>query len=348
MQHATCICGNRLFFDNTSCLACGRHLGFLPDSVRLVALEPDAQGSWRLAENELAPPLRDCANRKEAICCNWMIEAGDDGSLCRSCRLTTVIPNLAVDGNARRWRIIERAKRYLVYGLLRLGLPVIDRHADPQAGMAFAFMASTGGGQVVMTGHAGGVITLNIAEADDDYREHTRVLMGEPYRTVLGHLRHESGHYYWERIIPGSGWHEEFRLRFGDERLDYQLALQQHHDRVRSDWREEFISCYASAHPWEDWAETWAHYLHLRDTLETAADLGLMVAEHDQYRRFLYNITDFRQLLGEWMRLTVIMNALARSVGAPDTYPFTFSPGVCSKLEFIHQVIHATGMREED
>lgn len=347
MQHATCLCGNRLFFDNTSCLACGRHLGFVPGIVRLAALEPDSTGNWRLAENELSSPLRDCANRDEAICCNWMIESGDDGTLCRSCRLTTVTPDLAIDGNARRWRIIERAKRYLVYGLLRLGLPVVDRHAEPQGGMAFEFKASTGGSEPVMTGHAGGVITLNIAEADDDYREHTRVMMGEPYRTVLGHLRHECGHHYWERLIQDSGWHEEYRRRFGDEQQDYQDALRRHHEQPRNDWREEFISRYASAHPWEDWAETWAHYLHLRDTLETAADMGLIVAESEQYRRFLFNVTDFRQLLGEWMRLTVIMNALARSVGAPDTYPFTFSPGVCSKLEFVHQVIHATGMRED-
>ncbi len=345
MQHATCVCGNRLFFENTACLACGRTLGFVPETVRLHPLEP-LGNHWHPADSDGHTPLRQCENRHTAAACNWMLPADAHGRLCRACRLSRVIPDQAVPGNQRRWHTMERAKRHLVYGLLRLHLPVEDRDSTGNPALAFDFKEDTADGTQVLTGHAGGVITINIAEADDDRRESMRLAMGEPYRTVLGHLRHESGHYYWERLVRGTGWHQGFRERFGDETADYAAALRRHHQTPDEHWRDHYISAYASAHPWEDWAETWAHYLHLRDTLETAADLGLMVAEAEKYRRFRASNTDFRQLLGEWMRLTVIMNSLARSVGAPDTYPFSLNPAVCSKLEFIHGAVHAAGMED--
>ena len=272
-------CDQLVFFENTVCVKCGNTLAYLPDLGDMGSLNPAGAGLWRSplprAEGRL---YRLCDNYTQHNVCNWVVRDDDPNTLCQSCRLTRVIPDLSRPGNKESWYKLEVAKRRLVYSLLALGCPVESKDDEPQRGLAFEFLADpvADGASPVLTGHDDGVITLNVAEADDVERERRRVRLHEPYRTLLGHFRHEVGHYYWDRLIKDSPLIDDFRERFGDERQDYSQALQQHYDQgPRIDWQQQFVSAYASVHPWEDWAETWAHYLHMTDTLETAAACGL-------------------------------------------------------------------------
>jgi hypothetical protein len=231
-------------------------------------------------------------------------------------------------------------------------LPLVGRAEAPQTGLAFDFLAGPGSGfpkaAEIVTGHERGLITIDLAEADDAERERHRQDMAEPFRTLLGHFRHEVGHYYWDRLIPGF-WLDAFRNLFGDERQDYGASLQAHYAAgPRPDWQEHFVSSYASTHPWEDFAETWAHYLHIVDALETAYAFGLCVhpkagrdpalsvtVDFDPYRQ-----TDFDVLVRAWLPLTYAVNSLNHSVGQPDLYPFVLAPTVMGKLRFVHGLVH--------
>lgn len=261
------------------------------------------------------------------------------------------MPDLANATFKTLWLRLEADKRWLVYGLRRLGLPVVSRH-DQVNGLAFDFLAGERLGLSeqgrVLTGHNAGVITLNLAEADPVMREQMRYEMAEPYRTVLGHFRHETGHYYWERLVSGQPCLAEWRNLFGDERRDYASALQQHYDQgAPYNWPDNFVSHYASSHPWEDWAESWAHYLHIVDTLETAFAFGLRIDPKVSQQRAMsagirfdpYEEKDFSVLIGHWLPLTVAMNSLNRSMGHGHAYPFALSDGVVHKLAFVHRVI---------
>jgi hypothetical protein len=217
----------------------------------------------------------------------------------------------------------------------------------------FEFLADQPG-QPVLTGHAQGVITLNVAEADDAERVKRRVEMHEPYRTLLGHFRHESGHYYWDRLVDEGGRVEAFRQVFGDERADYGQALQAHYARggALPDWQEHYVSAYATAHPWEDWAETWAHYLHMVDLLETAAAYNTRVSLPGQGIGLDEVINplgtarpSFDALVRQWVPLTLMVNSLNRSLGQEDAYPFALSPNALGKLRFVHDGIAETRAR---
>lgn len=335
-------CGNPVFFENVQCLRCGSALAFLPDRLAMAAIEPaPGEGTlWRprvpAGGQASAARYRQCHNHTTRNACNFAVAAADANALCVSCRLTRVLPDLSQPGNPQRWFKLEAAKRRLFYTLARLGL-IDPTPADGAAdGPVFEFLADLPG-QPAMTGHADGVITINVAEADDAERVRRRVEMHEPYRTLLGHLRHESGHYYWDRLIAEGARVEDFRRLFGDERQDYPQALQAHYARggAPSGWQDRFVSEYATAHPWEDWAETWAHYLHMVDLLETAAayDTRLAVASQG----------DFDALVEQWVPVTLLLNSLNRSLGQEDAYPFALSPGALQKLRYVHDVIGAQG-----
>jgi hypothetical protein len=294
--------------------------------------------------------LRLCQNYETHEVCNWSVAADDANPLCRSCRLTRVIPDLSEATRVGRWHRLEAAKRRLLVTLFALQLPIVDRTQDPIGGLAFDFKADPDDpdGPPVMTGHADGVITINIAEADDAERERRRQNMREPYRTLIGHMRHEIGHYFWDRLIAGMPSLEDYRRLFGDEQQDYDKALAAHYaSGPPDDWPSRFVSAYASAHPWEDWAETWAHYLHMMDTLETAADSGLQLqpwrADDPTLTRLspAVTLTDvpFESLLDRWFPVTYILNNLNRGMGLPDAYPFVLSTTAIEKLAFVHQVI---------
>lgn len=318
----------------------------------MLALEPAGEGLWIGPAASGKRRYRLCAHYATAGICNWAVPADDPNPLCQSCRLSRVIPDLEQEQNHEAWRRLEAAKRRLLYSILNLRLPLITRQEDPQSGLAFEFLADTSPEEPVLTGHDSGVITINIAEADDAERERRRRAMHEPYRTLLGHLRHESGHYYWDLIIQNDERIADFRALFGDERVDYADALQKHYETgPRADWQTQFISAYASTHPWEDWAETWAHYLHMTDALETAAADGISIAGMSlATTRFdgaaLRNLS-FDELFVQWLPLAAALNDLNRSLGLPDGYPFVLSDTAIAKLRFAHDLVRQAGPAAE-
>jgi hypothetical protein len=345
-----CRCGNHIFFDNTLCLACKSQLGLLPDTGRVVALDPGpTHGTW-LAEGR-KELLKPCANRGSQAACNWMMYAHNPKAYCIACRLNRTIPSLDDADNARYWTKIEAAKRRLVAQLIALGLPVRSKvEEDPERGMMFDFLRSPPKGPRVMTGHASGLITISVEEADDAKREQIKHDLREPYRTLLGHFRHEVGHYYWDRIVWNTKWLEPFRRLFGDERASYAEALKRNYEQgPPADWANAYITSYATMHPWEDWAETWAQYLHVVDSLGTAIGFGLDAEELESdiqpfTRDALYapddpNAERFLSLLNAWLEVTMVLNELARSMGQPDFYPFVMSKPVVAKLQFIQMVV---------
>jgi hypothetical protein len=333
-------------------LACNAPLGYVPELSAVRPLEPGRnEGTWRLASRKGRRTYRRCANFASAAGCNWLVPVDDPSPLCQSCRLSRTIPDLTDEDNQRYWRAIERAKRRLISELITMGLPVKSQVGeDPERGVAFDLLRSPVAGPHILTGHSGGVITLNVEEADDAKREQIRYELHEPYRTLLGHFRHEIGHYYWNRLIAGSRWEEPFRALFGDERTEYAAALGKYYEQgPPPDWPDRYISSYASTHPWEDWAETWAHFLHIYDSLDTASGFGLIgervVTELEPFRADeLYAPDDpdadrFLFALNAWVGMTTVLNELARSVGQPDFYPFVMSRAVVRKLHFIYLVI---------
>ena len=350
-------CGQPLYFENTRCESCGLSLGYLPDRETITALKPHESASnpeqktWRaLADNER---YRLCANAEYDVC-NWLIAAASPDSYCAACRHNRMIPDLSLPENLNRWRALETAKHRLFYTLFQLGLPV-ETQAESPAGLAFQFLADVGpAAPSIMTGHADGVITINLAEADDAERERRRQQMGELYRTLLGNFRHEIGHYYWDRLIANTPHLEEFRRIFGDERQDYAAALQNYYaNGAPADWSEHFISAYASSHPWEDFAETWAHYFHMVDTLETAHVAGLAVSSKlPQSPGAVFDFhprdTDMKRLVEAWLALTFAVNSVNRSMGLPDLYPFVLGPSAAAKLTFVQERIRATSSRKPE
>jgi hypothetical protein len=350
MKTYHCTCGQLIFFENVTCVNCRRELGFLPNLVCHSSLDLEPNGlAYKATADESGKQLyRKCQNYLSAHACNWMIPVESKEVFCVSCRLDEVIPNQSTEQNHTLWSLIESAKRRLIYTLLSLELPLLNRADDPKQGMAFRFLADGPTPEtMVLTGHDEGIITLNIAEADDAEREKRRLSMKEPYRTLLGHFRHEIGHYYWDRLVAGSKYLEPFRAKFGDERASYDEALKKYYATgAPPDWQETFISVYSTAHPWEDWAETWAHYLHIQDTLEVALDFGLVdkrVAlesrETPSTSWFAPKPKTFEEKIEAWSELTIALNSINRSMGLKDLYPFVLSDPVVEKLRFISDVV---------
>jgi len=352
-----CRCGQQVFFRNSRCLACGTPLGYVPSRGSLYPLQAGAEpGTWQVVGEPAQPGAlyRRCDNFNSPAACNWLVEpevATHGQRLCTACRLNRVIPDLSRSENLPLWLRMERAKRRLVSQLLGLGLPVASKVSeDLEHGLAYDFLRSVPGRPAVMTGHDRGIITINLEEADDAVRERMRVKMGEPYRTLLGHFRHEIGHYYWGRLIERSEWLPAWRRLFGDEHRDYGLALKAHYEQgAPPSWTEQFVSAYASMHPWEDWAETWAHYLHIRDTLDTAISFGIQPGSVDREakpfgRADLWqpeapNGEAFLGMLHRWIRITGVMNEMSRAMGLHDFYPFVLPRPAVAKLHFIHCVV---------
>jgi hypothetical protein len=353
MKTFNCVCGNAVYFQNSACQHCGRILGFLPDRLLMSAIEPAGNESFRAASPGAGGGLyRQCQNYRYEHVCNWLLAADDASIYCRACRLNNTIPDLSPAANRVLWYRIEDAKRRLLYTLFRLRLPVVGRDENPQNGLSFDFLADPAAGQKVYTGHDEGLITINVAEADDSQREQMRERMGERYRTLLGHFRHEIGHYYWDRLIDGTRWLPKFRTLFGDDRADYDDCQQRHYDQgAPPDWQTRFVTPYASMHPWEDWAESWAHYLHITDTLEMAANFAFSVGGTtiqmppllDAKTRSGSRRRAFDRQISDWASMALAINAINRSMGMPDPYPFVLGDAIHDKLYFIHRVIAQAG-----
>lgn len=352
----SCRCERPVYFYNSLCLGCKAPLGFDPELLEVRALTPGPRpDTWIVDGEEDAKKLwKRCENFDSPAGCNWLTPAEDEETLCRSCRLNQTIPNLDDADNGHWWRKIENAKRRLVSQLLNIGLPVASKVSeDPERGVMFDFLRSPKDGPRVLTGHANGLITLNIEEADDSFREKTRHQMHEPYRTLLGHFRHEVGHYYWDRLVWDTPWIDRFRELFGDERQDYAAALKRNYEQgPPANWADQHISAYSSVHPWEDWAESWAHYLHVVDSLDTALRFGLKGEDVEQAVepftvRDLYDpeAPDAQRvilLINSWVQLTTVLNELARSMGQHDFYPFVMSRPVLRKILFIQLIVKET------
>ena len=328
-------CGQHLAFENSMCLSCDSPLGFsLPDMALLViAKGPEsAQPGFVDAEHyEL------CANLHLAQC-NWLVQKKPVRQLCASCRLTRTRPNDADIRGLAAFADAEKAKRRLIAELSELNLPIVSRDQDPQYGLAFDLLSSEQ--QKVFTGHDNGLITLDLAEGDDVHREQLRIEMDEPYRTLLGHFRHEIGHYYYYRLVAPSATHRDrFCELFGDADADYQAALDRHYEQgAPPGWEQNHVSSYATMHPAEDWAETFAHYLHIRDTLDTAAAFSFAPANATYERRVL-GPSGFDTIIEMWLPLAWALNMVNRSMGKDDLYPFVLPGPVLEKMRFIHTVV---------
>ncbi len=343
-------CEQLLYFENHQCERCGHRLGYEPSRLTMLALEADGD-DWREAGITNGPRYRVCANA-DPVYCNWLVPADSETPYCVACRHNRTVPDLNFPENIPPWRALEAAKRRLFYALMRLNLPLRTRSEDPVHGLAFDFLAESAAKPHVLTGHEDGLITIALKEGDEAERERTRIQMGELYRTPLGHFRHEIGHHFWDLLVRDGGQLDGFRELFGDERADYASALQAHYNRQDDgSWRHNFVSLYASSHPWEDFAETWAHFLHILDTMEMAGAFGIAI--HPRLARDPglqadidfdpYVTAEMSDILEGWLPLTYAVNSLNRTMGQPDLYPFVLTPSVVRKLAFIHCLVRRGG-----
>jgi len=332
-------CGQHLTFENSVCLSCGSAIGFSLNEMAMLVIASGPDGVHGGAVD--ASKYRLCGNLHVSEC-NWLVRQDPSGGanreLCASCKLTRTRPNDTDTKAMAAFAVAERAKRRLIAELSELALPIVGRDRDPSYGLAFDLLSSEF--DKVYTGHENGVITLDLAEGDDVHREQLRIAMDEPYRTLLGHFRHEIGHYYYYRLVdPSADYRARFTQLFGDPDADYQAALDRHYDQgPPPDWEQDYVSSYASMHPAEDWAETFAHYLHIRDTLDTSAAFGFAPAGATFDRRAL-GPSGFDSIIDLWLPLAWSLNMVNRSMGRDDLYPFVLPLPVLEKMRFIHQVI---------
>lgn len=342
-------CGLIVFFSNVRCERCGERLGYEPSSNVVIALGAGDGPLVASAGRHAGTAWKYCDNYAHGVC-DWLLPADAPERLCRACRHNVTIPDTSIPDNLVLWRKMEEAKHRLLYTILRLGLPLFDRGERPD-GLGFEFLRPDDSAQPVLTGHAGGLITIALVEADDAEREQRRSQLGEPYRTLLGHFRHEVGHWYWDQLVRDTAWHAPFTALFGDASRDYGDALKQHYaNGPRDNWQSELISAYAGSHPWEDFAETWAHYFHMLDTLETGGSYGIALSPRLDQDQVLSTALDFKiydpaleltTLIDAWVALSAALNSFNRSMGLSDAYPFVLSPKVIEKLGFIHRLVRA-------
>jgi hypothetical protein len=329
MRRFSCpVCGAEVSFDSSECETCGTALGFFPadgeirqiQSMHTAGYTVPGRGGQRNDE-----VWWRCLNF--AWGCNWMVPAETGAVWCESCRLTRGRPDESSIDAVLAWSTTEQAKRRLIFQLWTLRLPIGLPSADNADGVVFdlVYLPDSEG----VTGHRPGVVTFDLREVDDRFREAARLHFGEPDRTVLGHLRHEIGHHFWITLVDHAGDHERFRALFGDERIDYSSALERHYQNLGRPVPDTHVSAYATAHPSEDWAETFAHYLHLRDGLETVAAFG--------FERQVAPTESMSSMLQRWHRVTRAVNEINLGLGHPRAYPFVITPAVQAKLEYVHQ-----------
>jgi hypothetical protein len=349
MQRFTCDCGNVLFFGSSKCLKCGGAVGYDPVSSAVVRVRPGGL-------------FKRCDNGVKHAVCNWVLPAKAPENLCLACRMNRTIPDLTAARNVTLWGRMEMAKRRLIDRLLRLGIELPSKAEDAVKGLAFDII-STLKNPAVTTGHLNGVITVNLEEADDTYRQINRQQLGENSRTLLGHFRHESAHYLWQRYLSDLPWDDPLRLafreRFGDEWTDYGAALSRHYDEgPPAGWAQDYITGYAASHPWEDWAETWAHYLQIVDGVETCESMGMQVQHLALPLVILPGLAGtlpamlpqdgvadgtFLAWLQRWMCLSTVLNEISHSVGEPALYPFVIPVRVAQKLRLAHHYAQVWG-----
>lgn len=345
MQSFRCSCNNVIFFDNSRCLACGSELGFCPACRNLTALVAEPSGGLRCGHDTCRAALVKCVNYAQHDVCNRClnVESSGAGGLCDCCRFNETIPDLTIPGNLQKWYALEAAKRRLFYELDQLGLRFGQDGEVVDPPLRFDFKAdviptggywrSIGDHEQVFTGHVDGRITINIREADDAAREKLRVELGEPQRTLIGHFRHEIGHYFWERLVKGRR-EDEFQELFGNPfEPSYEEGLEAHYQNgPPADWRLRFVSAYATMHPWEDFAETFSVYLDMVSALDTAEHVGVGGATAT-------GRTDLDAMVVRYQALGLALNELNRGMGLLDLVPEVFVAPVVEKLRLIHHLV---------
>lgn len=335
-------CHYPLFFENNACENCGHLSGYRDVDRQMLTF--DTIGASLTSDREKIE-FKYCQNKEYEVC-NWIIPKDSPQDFCRACQLNRTIPNLSFKENLQHWQHLEVAKHRLVYQLQKIGLDLRSKMTNAD-GLCFDFITKDNDA-TVMTGHANGVITILLREADSTLREQARKEMQERYRTLIGHLRHEVGHYFWEQLIAkDQDVLQAFRNIFGNEKADYDDALQAYYKNGAPEaWRDTYISKYATSHPWEDWAETWAHYLHIMDMVETAHFFGLEVNSKEISVDMKiassfdpYTVSDFETIISTCVPLSFAVNSINRAMGIPDVYPFVITTAVVNKMKFIHQLL---------
>jgi hypothetical protein len=362
-----------LFFESSLCVACERVVGLDDKFNKVEPYDLDESCGQYFKASEPDVRYQKCDNHADYKTCTGMVNLstfvpveGEKEVLCFACRFNEIIPDLSILEHIPLWKKMEVAKRRALYTLKAMKLPLETIAQNPKSGLSFDFttdrdvndhFASTlKNQQAVLTGHDSGHITINLAEADDVARSHAKLAMGEKYRTLLGHFRHELGHYYFDKLIAGSPQkHALCKQYFGDDELSYKDAMDKHYkEGAPENWRNAYISEYATMHAYEDWAETWSHYMHIMDTLETAKNFSItgstignaeeteevedLTLPQDAY--FFSAQTSITNILDTWMDFAIILNSLNRSMGMSDAYPFVLTQPVRTKLAFIHYAIH--------
>ncbi len=348
MKTFHCSCGNKLYFENSLCLACQREVGWCPVCKEIHAMEPKNNGSYQCTNPSCKAILSKCYNYSTYNICNRMVDGSGEQAvqpLCDYCRLTETIPDLSVPGNITKWYKLEVAKRRLLYLLDFLGLPYGSRAEQFELPLSFDFKEDlhpgntgwkgVGQEEKVYTGHANGKITINIQEADSVERERLRVDLGEAQRTLIGHFRHEIGHYYWQLLVQGKD-EEAFKALYGDhDAPTYSEALDRYYaNGPKPNWTSQYISAYASMHPWEDFAETWGAYLDMVSVLDTADNTDLLQSPGDDLQGI-----QLKTMLNLYADLSLKVNEVNRSMGLPDLLPETFTAPVVEKLGYIHKLV---------
>ncbi len=314
------VCDSPLYVENSVCVSCGTSLGYSRAERDIVPVD----GSGRYVD-ATGLVWHVCRNLNLSGC-TWLARQPD--GQCESCDLTRTRPRDSDLEGLKNFRLAEQAKRHLLDELDTLGMPVVGKDADPENGLCFDLLSSAE--EKVTIGHADGVVTIDLAEGDDVHREKVRDQLDEPYRTMLGHFRHEIGHYYEWQLVRGPALMARCRDLFGDETADYAEAIERHYrDGAPADWQATHLSTYATMHPFEDFAETWAHFLHICDTVETAAAYGLTAVAPGSFSHFRDLVT------GVWVPLSTALNMINRSMGREDLYPFVIPLPVLDKLDFV-------------
>lgn len=337
-------CGAVAAFDAVRCQNCGVELGYLSDELDVRALTPTADGAVFNVLDDGHRALWRCLNA--AWGCNWMLPVGSTTPWCRSCRLTRGRPDHERTAAVTAWASAEAAKRRVIHQLDSLALPIEPRSPDVPDGLAFDLVHLPGEGGI--TGHLDGVVTLDLSEADDRHRSQQQHDLDEQFRTVIGHVRHEMGHHYWPRLVGQSDDLPQCRELFGDERVDYATALERHYSGAGGSWdRTRFVTAYAASHPLEDWAETFAHYLHIIDVTDTAVAHDLVPTDGSGIvtDEPLRNLA-FAEVLAAWQPINDALTAVAESLGAAPLYPFTPVGLVVDKLAFVHARVAAHTNRD--
>lgn len=335
-------CNYPLYFENNQCENCARSCGYRDGDRTMLTFDPMSFG---LISDREKIEYKYCKNKEHKVC-NWVLEKNDRNDYCRACQLNRTIPDLSGGENFSKWQHLEVAKHRLIYQLQKIGLDLPSKMSTKE-GLCFDFIAKRNNPKI-MTGHSDGVITILLQEADSVIREQTRKDMEEPYRTLIGHLRHEVGHYFWDRLVSNrTDVLTAFREIFGNEEVNYSVAMKTYYTNgAPKNWQDSYISKYATAHPWEDWAETWAHYLHIMDMVETAHFFRLKVNPIEMLENMKisttfdpYTINDFETIIRSCVPLSFAVNSINRAMGIPDVYPFVITPIVVKKMTFIHQLL---------